>query len=270
MSISVWQEHRFWVDILLDHAQFVHDNLSPSETKWVNTASQFIVSFQSLSDELSTLHPALPESSGEMIEFAKKVHPVAYNYYRFEGHLQKLRISNDVNLNLSPTYLAGTTDENQEYLRLLSYYTKGQSAPMLSLPQLLDLWLFDQSGHGTLLADVLDPIEISLLKEVRGYVDVFLVDLATNIVLKHYLKFTPPGFPFEKRFIRRVAENVVRFYRFVEETVHRYKQDEALNRTTLRFLEHHFPESCYFLTKLAYYDPGIYAIPHCPIQVHRE
>ncbi|WP_436664431.1 DUF2935 domain-containing protein [Alicyclobacillus acidoterrestris] len=141
---------------------------------------------------------------------------------------------------------------------------------MLSLPQLLDLWLFDQSGHGTLLADVLDPIEISLLKEVRGYVDVFLVDLATNIVLKHYLKFTPPGFPFEKRFIRRVAENVVRFYRFVEETVHRYKQDEALNRTTLRFLEHHFPESCYFLTKLAYYDPGIYAIPHCPIQVHRE
>lgn len=31
-----------------------------------------------------------------------------------------------------------------------------------------------------------------------------------------------------------------------------YQVDEVLNNTTLRFLEHHFPESCYFLVHLMF------------------
>lgn len=64
---------------------------------------------------------------------------------------------------------------------------------------------------------------------------------------------------------REVADSVIKLYRLVEKVVQLYKESEALNRTTLRFIEHHFPESCYFLRKLANFDPAVFDIGDCPL-----
>ncbi|WP_408006137.1 DUF2935 domain-containing protein [Pseudalkalibacillus sp. A8] len=131
--ISVWEEHAFWLEILGDHAHFLRDYLSPTEGRWVDLANQYIQAFNYLRQKLQLINQNLPPSSPAMIEMAKEIQPVAEGYYKFEGYMQKLRILNQVNLNLTPTYLNGTLNENQEYLRLLMFYIHGKNAEELSL-----------------------------------------------------------------------------------------------------------------------------------------
>lgn len=65
----------------------------------------------------------------------------------------------------------------------------------------------------------------------------------------------PPHFPLQIAFAREVSSTVLAFNQIVENVITLYKGKEVLNATTLRFLEHHFPESCYFLTKLSAFVP---------------
>ncbi|MEH7336158.1 DUF2935 domain-containing protein, partial [Neobacillus drentensis] len=155
-GISVWQEHSFWLEILQDHAIFVRDHLSKEAEEAISIAERFKESFGALLNSLQQLNPDLSVSASEQIAFAKQAYSVSFEYYRFEGHLQNLRIKNEINLNLSPTYLNGTLNENQEYLRILSYFVNGQQSVPLRLDQLLDLWLEDQLGHIILLRNSVD------------------------------------------------------------------------------------------------------------------
>jgi hypothetical protein len=124
---SAWEEHAFWLEILENRAQFIHGYLAPHETKWAQTAKQYIEVFKRLRSQLQTINPSLPYKSKKMISFAQESYPIAFGYYRFEGHLQHLRIQNCVNLNLSPTDLNGTLNENEEYLRILSFAMHGKA-----------------------------------------------------------------------------------------------------------------------------------------------
>jgi hypothetical protein len=175
----------------------------------------------------------------------------------FEGRLQRLRLENKVNLNLTPTYLNGTLGENQEYLRMLGYYMNGQEPPILPLVDLMDLWLEDQAGHAALLVRTLDGVEARLVNETRVFMQAFQTFIVKNEAIKGYLRFTQEGFPMQIRFASEVALAVAGFTQHVEKIVAQFKNDEVLNQGTLRFLEHHFPEACYFVKKLSYYAPEI-------------
>lgn len=263
--ITVWEEHQFWLEVLEDHAIFVRDYLSPDERQWVDLANQYVVAFKTLREKHGQLNRGLTFSSTEMINFAREVHPVAYGYYQFEGHLQQLRILNQVNIELTPTYFNGTLGENQEYLRLLEYLVQGTKPEELALVDLLDLWLEDQLGHAVLLLNHLDPVETILLERTRTYIAIFQGYLVKNHHMRNYLRFIEPGFPAQQQFARDVGESIIALYTFVSEVWERFKQEQVLSRLTLRFIEHHFTESCYFLKKLAYFEPNIYIIPNCPL-----
>ncbi|MGP4061164.1 DUF2935 domain-containing protein [Halobacillus sp. H74] len=264
-EISIYEEHSFWLEILEDHAHFIHDFLSSSEMKWVNMASQFIQRFQQLRQWLESMSENLPVNSPTMVNFAQESYQVSSSYFKFEGTLQSLRILNEVNLNLSPTYLNGTLNENQEYLRILNYYISGKKADELPLVRLLDLWLEDQLGHALLLQNVLDPIEIPLAKEAEFFINGFRAHMIKNHTIKGYLRFLDSGFPGQQYFSKQVGETVAGFNQLVKKVILLYKNDKVFNRTTLRFLEHHFPESCYFLIKLANFEPELKSLAKCSL-----
>lgn len=266
IPLSPWEEHHFWLKILEDHAHFIHDYLSPSERNWVNVAGQYITAFRQLRIAAQKIDRESDVSSEAMITLAREIYPVALGYFQFEGHLQHLRTKNEVNLNLSPTYLNGTLDENQEYLRLLSFYTRGENPPPLTLIQLLDLWLADQAGHGYLLANGLDIIEGDFIDQTRAFIQRFTSYMLKNIQMKKYARFTQPIFPEQGRFARQVAETVVAFNQLVMQIVTLYQHDEIFTRLTLRFIEHHLPETCYFLLKLAEFLPEDAKLPPCQLQ----
>ncbi|KHF38982.1 DUF2935 domain-containing protein [Halalkalibacter okhensis] len=251
------EEHAFWLEILQDHAYFVRDHLSVVEEQYINVAEQYIRTFEQLRQKLKTISQGMGVSDQAMIAFAREVFPIAKGYYQFEGQMQSLRIQNEVNLNLSPTYLNGTLSENEEYLRILSYYMNGQNFPPQPLVDLLDLWLEDQLGHAVLLRNILDPIELKITAQTDLYINQFQSFIVQNEQMKGFLRFSPPGIQRQRRFAREVGQTTIDMYNFIVDVVRMYIKTEVISRTTLRFLEHHFPESCYFIRKLSVYSPDI-------------
>ena len=255
--ISIWEEHLFWLEVLQDHAYFVRDHLSVTETQYVKTARDYINHFQELLNVLNTLPPSIEANHPSQVEFSRRAMKVARGYYEFEGTLQALRIDNQVNLDLSPTYLNGTLGENREYLRLLSYLVKGEVPVPLSLMDLMDLWLEDQLGHAVLFNNLLDPIELEANAQTSLYITRYQAFIVQNRHLKGYLRFKKPGFARQREFALEVGRTTIEMSQFISVMVQKYKENKLLNKTTLRFLEHHFPETCYFIKKLSYYAPEL-------------
>ncbi|MEH7106693.1 DUF2935 domain-containing protein [Bacillus sp. JJ1764] len=266
-SISVWEEHLFWLEILQDHAIFVRDHLAVEEEKAMAEAQNFVQAFAILLQNLQQLPPAVDVSDNEQMTFASQAYATAYAYFRFEGRMQNLRIKNEINLNLSPTYLNGTLSENQEYLRQLTYYANGQTPVPLRLDQLFDLWLEDQLGHIILLKNVIDPIELSVEKMGDFYTQKFQMYILQNHHMKGYLRFTEQGFPRQRELALEVGRTVIQMNLYIKSVMEKYKNDWILNKTTLRFIEHHFPETCYFIKKLAEFSPELHAEgSHCSLR----
>ncbi|WP_245823402.1 DUF2935 domain-containing protein [Metabacillus halosaccharovorans] len=256
--IPVWDEHLFWLEVLQDHAYFVRDHLSVSEAEYVNTAQQYIHLFGELLSLLHSIPRTAQYHDEAMIHFAKKAWPVSKGYYEFEGNLQSLRIDNKVNLNLSPTYLNGTLGENQEYLRILTFLAQGKNPVPLPLVDLMDLWLEDQLGHVVLFENILDPIELMVTRQAEVYKSLYQAFIIQNRHLKGYLRFKKPNFARQKEFANDVGKTTIEMSKFINSMIMKYKENTLLNKSTLRFLEHHFPETCYFIKKLSYYAPGLH------------
>jgi hypothetical protein len=252
-----WEEHYFWINILLDHAVFVKDYLSPDEVNLVAEAKRFIVRFSEVRLQLDNIPKNSSIQSQPLIEFSKLAAQVSYEYYQFEGKILNLSLTNQVLINITPTYFNGTLNENGEYLRILHYYMNGTDYPPLPLIDLLDLWLEDQIGHAALLNRALDGVEFILHERVNTLSKLFSAHMLKNEAMKGYLRFIPPQFPAQISFAREVSGTVLAFNQLVEHVIKLYKGKEVLNATTLRFLEHHFPESCYFLTKLNAFVPDL-------------
>lgn len=258
-SISVLEEHLFWLEIIQDHACFVRDHLSPIEEQWITAAEQYIHLFEQLLQQANQADKQIEASSQEMISLAKAAWPVTNGYFQLEGQLQNLRIQNKVNLNLNPTYLNGTLNENQEYIRLLSFYVHGQIPPPLPLVDLMDLWLEDQLGHAVLLRNVLDPIEAAIIKQAELYIARFQAFIIQNHHMRSFLRFSPPNMPRQQLMALEVGQTTVEMNKFIQNVVVQFHTTQLLSRTTLRFLEHHFPETCYFVKKLSFYAPALSA-----------
>jgi hypothetical protein len=264
--ISPWEEHRFWLKILDDHAHFVRDYLSPAEKEYVNIANQYIRSFRYFRKRLKQINLKLDVSSPELVYFAREVHPIVYGYFSFESNLEYLRLRNEVNLNLTPSFLTGTLRENQEYLRILGYFSCGEEAPSLSLIGLLDLWLEDQAGHAELLANGLDPLERETITKAQVLSKAFISYLFTNRKMKQMEHFIHEDVPQQTKFVHQVIHTVNEFNQLVIHVLQEYKDEQLLSRLTYRFLEHHLPETCYFLKKLSCFVPNDQnLIPYCEL-----
>ncbi|PWK14497.1 DUF2935 domain-containing protein [Tumebacillus permanentifrigoris] len=252
-----WEEHQFWLRILEEHATFVRDALSVEETQWVALSRQYVAAFQALRTRLEGLDPATKASAPEMVAFAQAAYPVANGYFLLEGHLQRLRIQNQVVLYLTPTYFNGTLNENAEYLRILAYYKSGQEAPLLPLDAIIDLWLEDQLGHTFLLHNLLDPVEQGLSQQTQVFIQRFNAHVLTHHHLKQYKRFLPEKSPYELRFIAELVATVQGFTQLARQVVELYEKQQVLSRLTLQFIEHHFPETCYFLHSLSLHVEGV-------------
>lgn len=264
--ITPWQEHSFWLEILEDHAYFIHDHLSPSEEQYVVNAKQYIQAISQLREKLHRLDPNLKVSSTELITFSREAWPIVNGYFQFEGLMQNLRVQNQVNLNLTPTYLNGTLSENEEYIRILSYYVNGQDFPPLSLVDLLDLWLEDQLGHAVLARNISDPVELETTQKLEQYIRRFQGFLVQNKQMRSLLRFTQPGFSRQVRLSSQIGVTTLEMNEFIKGLIKLFARNELLTRTTLRFLEHHIPETCYFIKKLSYFAPELkQRLIDCPI-----
>jgi hypothetical protein len=229
----------------------------------VKVANQYIDQFTYYRKKLKQINPHSDVSSSELVQFSREVHPIVYGYFSFESNLEYLRLRNEVNLNLTPSFLTGTLLENQEYLRILGFYSCGNDAPPLSLVALLDLWLEDQAGHAELLANGLDPLERDIIAKAQVLSRTFVSFLFENRKIKQMQHFTHEQVPQQEKFVQQVIHTVNEFTQLVIRVLQEYRDQQLFSRLTYRFLEHHLPETCYFLKKLSCYVSDQRNIPNC-------
>jgi hypothetical protein len=134
----------------------------------------------------------------------------------------------------------------------------------LAFQSLIDLWLEDQLGHALLLIHNLDSTEALMIRRVQELQSVFSALMVKQRQFQRYLRFAKPGFPAELTFAYEIAQAVKQFTALVKEIVARYQHDQIINSFTLRFIEHHFPEACYFLIKLQRFVPAV-STEHCSL-----
>ncbi|MEH7336159.1 DUF2935 domain-containing protein, partial [Neobacillus drentensis] len=99
------------------------------------------------------------------------------------------------------------------------------------------------------------------------YAQRFQMFILQNHHVKGFLRFTEQGFPRQKELALEVGRIVIEMNLYVRSIVEKYRGSKLLNKTTLRFLEHHFPETCYFIKKLAEFAPELHLeSTHCSLR----
>lgn len=106
-------EHQFWLQILGDHARFIHDSLASQETKEIEIAQRFIETFDHLL--ASVEHANLIRLSIEAEDEANRIR-------QFKLDLIKKLVFGKIKIHLSPTFINHMVNEVEEYLHVLEFF----------------------------------------------------------------------------------------------------------------------------------------------------
>lgn len=238
-------EHHFWLKMLSEHGILIYDHLSPHERQWIRTTEDFINRYASLARDVSM---GLPWSYEDALELCRQ-------FRTYKLALQRLRLDNAIILNYTPPVFNGMINELDEYTRLLTALVAGREPEAMPVFHHLFLWLPDQVGHAYLLANDLSTVELHLIQRTEQFRAEFNALYLTAVQMAGLARSAGPDFPALVRHVQDVARHVRDFYMLVQEADLLYSQRSLVSKVTRVLLQHHFPESRYFLQKLAESEP---------------
>src|SRR5579875_1657826 len=140
-------EHRFWLQILGEHARFIRDSLGPTEQQEIKRAEKFILRFDGL---LAQARQPLTQDA---------VHELTEHAYRYASKIREFKLAllrahlveNSITLFLTPSFLNHMVSEVEEYLRLLTYLRDGRIPPPMHSMHHHMIWLHDAVFHAAAL-----------------------------------------------------------------------------------------------------------------------
>ncbi len=88
-------EHRFWLEIMQNHAQFIHDALYPSEKDDIQRAYTYIYQFS----ELLAYVPSLDDSNA--VSFSVSVDDKVEQFKQFKLYLLRHQLLGDIGIHFS-------------------------------------------------------------------------------------------------------------------------------------------------------------------------
>ncbi|WP_042147839.1 DUF2935 domain-containing protein [Paucisalibacillus sp. EB02] len=242
---SVSFEHRFWLRVLRDHAQFIHDSLYPSEERDISKARDFMETFEELLEETDYL------SNNNVIAFTKKAETATENLREFKLSIIRRQLNGQIGIHLSPTFLNHMVNELEEYVLIIGYLKEGKPAPIFHELHHHLIWLADASGHAGAIHDELDGVEKRLKERSQKFVKHFDQFYLKAIELTGYLRANISSFPALKRFNNDVEVEMNLFRTFLHEIEEMELSDTVLSTFSALMADHMYREECYYLTKLA-------------------
>ncbi|WP_062047425.1 DUF2935 domain-containing protein [Bacillus sp. JCM 19034] len=235
-------ENSFWLQVLGDHARFIHDALAPSEAEKIKEARYFIDAFDQLLVNVNTEDPVL--LSNIVTEEVQKLRD--YKLIIIGEHL-----IGKVKIGLGPTFLNHMVNELDEYLVILEYLTKGQSPPTFHELHHHLIWLLDAAGHAGAITDNMDRIEKDIRGKSMAFTKEFEEFYLKAVELKGFLRTNLSKFPALERFNKDVAFEMQLFQCFVDEIEELELSKQALGTFAPLMADHMMREQCYYLMKLA-------------------
>lgn len=235
-------EHLFWLQVLGDHARFIHDSLGPTEKEAIEQAKGFITTFDQLLNKVSDSDLVLLSQIAEVE--VKKLR-------EFKLKLIERHLVGKITIHLGPTFLSHMVNELEEYLLILGYLKNGSVPPIFHELHHHLLWLLDGAGHAGAISDNMDRIE----KKIKEKSDEFTKDFEDfylkAVELTGFLRTNLHEFPALDRFNEDVLLEMKLFMGFLDEIEELELSKEALGTFAALMADHMMREECYYLTKLA-------------------
>ncbi len=243
---SVLFEHRFWLQILGDHARFIFNSLSPVEKATINEAHRFIGLFDMLLAKAreTCSYAQLRELTGSAFESARELRC-------FKLELLRRHLCGEIHTALPPTFFNHMTNELEEYLRILDCLLAKEAPPLVHPIHHHLLWVSDAVLHAETLAGGVDPAENKLREKSERFVADFKELYLKAVEIKGYLRTGEEEFPALTRYNFQVEKKILAFDRLLCELLELVGGKMALGTLMPLTPDHMLREECYFLTKLA-------------------
>lgn len=245
-------EHRFWLQVLGDHARFLHEALAPVEKEEIETASYFINTFDRLLGRIETTD--LVHLSMRADEEAKKIR-------QFKLELIAKMLTGKVKIHFGPTFVNHMVNEVEEYIRVLEYLKKGQVPPIFHELHHHTVWLLDAAGHAGAIQSNLDQVEKRLKTRSEKYMKDFEDFYLKAVEMTGYLRTNLTAFPALQKMNADVSMEIQLFMKFLDELKELELTEQALGSFAPLMADHMFREECYYLTKVA--EASSMQMPEC-------
>ncbi|MED3646800.1 DUF2935 domain-containing protein [Halalkalibacterium halodurans] len=239
-------EHRFWLQVLGDHARFIRDSLSVKEEDHIERAQMFIDIFDRLLEESKQ-----PLTGERLFQLTTSAHEQAGAIRSFKLQLIREHLVNQITIELSPTFLNHMVNEVEEYLRLLPYLENQQIPPKTHPLHHHLVWLLDAAGHAGGLSNSMDLTEKKLKEKSDEFTVRFEQYYIKAVEMAGYLRANVEQFPALQRFNKDVQLEIVLFQTFLDELEEMELSNRLLGTLDALMADHMFREECYYLMKLA-------------------
>ncbi|KOS59940.1 DUF2935 domain-containing protein [Lysinibacillus agricola] len=238
-------EHRFWLGILRDHGQFIHDSLYPSEKEDIKRASSFIHQFSQLLAYVNSL------DASNAVSFSLTVDESVEQFKQFKFLILRRQLTGNINIHLPPSFVNHMVNELEEYQNVLNYLKKGEVPPIFHELHHHLVWLLDASGHAGIIHDDLDGVERRLRQKSTTFAQHFEQFYLKAVELTGYLRSNIDAFPALNRFNQDVEIEMKLFKIFLRELEEMELSAEVLGTFTAPMADHMLREEQYYLSKLA-------------------
>lgn len=256
MSQSALFEHRFWLQILGDHARFIYNTLSPIEKYDIQLAGSYIEAFDRLLKAARTIQLEL-----ELVTLATQAQLMTDEFRTFKLDLLSRAILGKVKIGLTPTFINHMINELEESLRILNQLVQGEPVPIFDALHHDFLWLPDAAGHAAAIASDLDSVEKRLIEQSEKFQKHFEQFYMKSIEMAGYMRTNLKDFPAFRRLHKEVDIEMKLFVGFLNELEEMEFSAEVLDRISPLMPDHMMREECYYLTKLA--QLGLVSTPNC-------
>jgi hypothetical protein len=235
-------EHGFWLQILGDHARFIHDSLSPKEKESIELANYFIQTFDQLLGRVEV---------EDMMELSRRAEEEGKNLRKFKLNILERHLTGKISIQLGPVFINHMVNELEEYLLVLQYLKKGEEPPVFHELHHHLIWLLDAAGHAGAISDNMNRVEKKIRKISDNFTKDFEAFYLKAVEMSGFLRTNITSFPALQRFNNDVTLEMKLFMNFLEEIEELELSKEALGTFAALMADHMFREECYYLTKLA-------------------
>lgn len=256
MTQSALYEHRFWLQILGDHARFIFNTLSTVEKQDIQLAGTYIQSYDRLLEQARQA-----KSEADSGSLSKQAYDLTEEFRTFKLDLLRRAILGKVVIALTPTFINHMVNELEEYLRILVNLVAGKPVPVFNALHHDFLWLPDAAGHAAAIASDLDSVEKRLIKKSQQFEKHFQQLYLKSIEMAGYMRTNLKDFPAFRRLHKEVDMEMRLFVALLHELEEMELSAEVLDRISPLMPDHMMREECYYLTKLA--QLGLVPNPNC-------
>jgi hypothetical protein len=243
---SALYEHRFWLQIMGDHARFILTTLSPKEIEEINKAIYFRDTFDRL---LAEARASLPNLA--LMELTRRAYHHTGEFREFKLHLIRRHLTGQIGLGLSPSFINHMVNELDEYVRVMQALLAGQPAPKFHPVHYHLLWLQDGFGHAAAIAAEMDLAEKDIIEKSEQFSHQFIDFYLKAVEMAGFLRTNLDRFPALSRFNKQVELEMLLFQRFLKELEEMELTAQVLSTFSPLMADHMYREECYYLTKLS-------------------